>query len=73
MTPKPGKKAVELQPQPAAGRPSRIRREPPGQVQEKSVRAYPTEREIWTVAIGVILFAIALTIITFGISDATSN
>ena len=53
--------------------PSRIRREPPGRVPEKKVSAYPTEREILTVVIGVILFALALTIIWVGFSDITSR
>lgn len=64
------RKTVELTP---AARPSRIRREPPPAPREpKELRAYPTERETWTVAIGVVLFAIAIAIITFGISDYTS-
>ena len=40
---------------------------------EKAVRAYPTERETWTVVIGVIMFAIAIAILTFRISDITSH
>jgi hypothetical protein len=63
-----GKKPVELE-SPA---PSRIRRDPPAAAKLKSVRAYPTERETWIVVIGVTLFCIALTIITFGISDITA-
>lgn len=64
------KKTVEL----SSAQPSRIRREPPPREEKlKSVRAYPTERETWTVVIGVIAFAIALTIIIFGISDATNG
>ncbi|HEY8592686.1 MAG TPA: hypothetical protein VIL42_07460 [Sphingomicrobium sp.] len=62
------KKTVEL-----AQQPSRIRREPPVQIVQKAVRAYPTEREVWTVVIGVILFAIAISIIMVGVSDATAN
>ena len=61
-----GKKAVLLQP-------SRIRREPAAPVAEKSVRAYPTERETWTVVIGVLMFALAITILTFRISDITAH
>jgi hypothetical protein len=37
------------------------------------VRPYPTEREIWAVVIGVILFAIAVTALTFGVSDVTGR
>lgn len=64
-----GKKPVELE-----AAPSRIRREPPAPQEQlqKSVRAYPAERETWIVVIGVTLFCIALTIITFGISDITA-
>lgn len=54
-------------------RPSRIRREPPAVVAQKSVKPYPSEREIWTVAIGVVAFAIAIALLTFGISDVTSH
>lgn len=65
------KPTVELQ---AGARPSRIRRDPPPAPDKiKSVRAYPSEREVLTVVIGVLLFAIALVIITFGISDYTSH
>ncbi len=62
----PKKTTVEL-------RPSRIRRDPvPVRAAEKSVRPYPTEREVWTVVIGVTAFAIAIAIIIIGISDYTS-
>jgi len=54
-------------------RPSRIRREPVAVPVEKKVNPYPTEREIWMVVIGVILFAIAITALTVGISDVTSH
>jgi hypothetical protein len=67
---KSGKKTVELQ---AAARQSRIRRDPPARVVQKAVRPYPTEREIWVVAIGVVLFALAISIITFGFSQITSH
>lgn len=54
-------------------RPSRIRRDPvPAAAPQKRVRPYPTEREVWTVAIGVILFAIAITALAFDISYMTS-
>ena len=70
------RKTVELRP--AGSRPSRIRRDPVP-ISEASTtprkRAFwdPTEWETWTVVTGVIFFAIALTIITFGISDFTSH
>lgn len=63
---KPGKKSVEL-------RPSRIRRDPPARVPEKKVRAYPTtERDAWIVVVGVVLFALAISALTIGISAITS-
>jgi hypothetical protein len=66
------RKTVELR-QPEA-RPSRIRREPAAAAPErKSVQPYPTEREVWAVVIGVVLFAIAITIIIFGIGSYTSH
>jgi hypothetical protein len=64
------KSSVELQ-QPAV-KVSRIRRDPPAKIAEKAVRPYPTEREIWTVAIGVLLFALAITVVTVGVSGVTS-
>jgi hypothetical protein len=68
---KPGKKTVELK---GAARPSRIRRDPPPPVAaKKAVTPYPTEREVWIVAIGVVLFALAISIITFGFSQVTGN
>ncbi len=42
-------------------------------VVQKAVNPYPTEREIWTVVIGVLLFAIAIALVTFGVSDVTSH
>jgi hypothetical protein len=57
----------------AAVRPSRIRRDPVPVKAQKAVKPYPTEREIWTVAIGVILFALAIATITVAISDYTSH
>ena len=68
---KPSKPTVELAP--GAARPSKIRREPPAPVEHKSVRPYPSEREVWTVVIGVVLFALAIAIITIGFSDITSK
>ena len=65
---KPSKPTVELRDD-AAARPSRIRREPPPeQAVQRAVRAIPSEREAWAVVIGVVLFAIAIQIITFGIT-----
>jgi hypothetical protein len=53
-----------------APRPSRIRRDPvPVAKPKKPVQAYPTEREVWTVVIGVVLFALAITVITVGASN----
>jgi hypothetical protein len=67
----PRRQTVELSPA-AEQRPSRIRREPPPAApQPKALNAYPTEREMWTVVIGVVLFAIAITIIVFGVSEYT--
>lgn len=57
----------------AGARPSRIRRDPPPPARDKGVQPYPTEREIWAVVIGVILFAIAVTALTFGVSDVTGR
>jgi hypothetical protein len=66
------RKTVELHPD--AARPSRIRRDPPAAAPErKSVQPYPTEREVWAVVIGVVLFALAITIIIFGIGSYTSH
>ena len=64
------RQTVALSPAP---RPSRIRRDPPGRVPEKKPTAYPAERELWTVVIGVILFGIAIAIITIGFSEITSH
>jgi len=53
--------------------PSRIRREPVAAVVQKKVNAYPTEREIWIVVIGVLIFALAIAAVTFGVSDVTGK
>ena len=56
-------------------RPSRIRRDPPPPApvaKPSALNAYPTERETWTVIIGVLMFAIAITIIIIGFSDYTA-
>ena len=53
---------------------SRIRRDPPPEAAKpKALKAYPTEREMMTVVVGVILFGIAIMIITLGFSDITSR
>lgn len=64
---KPGKKTVELSLEP---RPSRIRRNPvPVQVlAERKVKPVSSEREIWLGMTGVVLFAIALAMVTVGIA-----
>ena len=56
----------------APPRPSRIRREPPPLEKPKQLRTYASsEREQWIVVIGVILFALAIAVITFGVSEYT--
>ena len=67
------KATVDLQAAPPAVRKSRIRRDPPAQVQKKAVNPYPTEREVWTVVIGVCIFAISIAIIIFQGSAITSH
>ena len=67
----PRKSTVELAAEPA--RVSRIRREPPPPPREqRAPRDFSDENEVWVVAIGVVLFAIAITIIIFAISDYTN-
>jgi hypothetical protein len=57
---------------PDSPKPSRIRREPPPPEKPKQLRTYvSSEREQWIVVIGVILFALAIMVITFGVSDYT--
>jgi hypothetical protein len=63
------KKTVVLQ-QPAATRPSRIRRDPvpvvhPGE--DKKLGWNSSEREIWMALIGIVAFAIAIDIIALAI------
>ena len=65
------RRTVELSPD--APRPSRIRRDPVPEKKLREVRPYPTEREIWTVVIGVVLFALAITAITIGTSNYIVN
>ena len=61
---KSGKQSVNLA---APVRPSRIRRDPPPPV-KKTVAREPDERETRAAVIGVIGFAIAIFIITLGVS-----
>lgn len=63
---KPGRHSVEL-------RPSKIRRDPPPPEAKHSVLPVSDEREAWTVIIGVLLFALAITIIILGASEYTSR
>ena len=66
----PRKTIVELDA--AAPRPSRIRREPPPPPPTpKALRLQPGENEAWVVTIGVMLFALAIFIITVGVSEYT--
>ena len=72
---KPGKKSIALQP---AARPSRIRREP---VRADHALARKLDRIDWrspewekrVIIIGVTLFALALFIITVGVSEISSH
>jgi hypothetical protein len=69
----PKRPTVELDPS-AEPRVSRIRRDPPPEAAKpKALNPYPTEREVRTVIVGVILFGIAIMIITLGFSDITSR
>lgn len=66
------RKTVELSPD--APRPSRIRRDPvPAAPERKSVVPYATEREAWVVVIGVVVFALAITIAIVGTSNNILN
>lgn len=68
----PGKTIVELSP--GAPRPSKIRREPPPPPPRRTVvPAEAAEREARTVVIGIVLFAMAITVIIFGFSDYLSR
>jgi len=52
----------------------RICRDPPAAVVErKELTPHPTDREVRTVVIGVLLFALAIVIITLQFSDITSR
>jgi hypothetical protein len=65
------RQTVELGQAPA--RVSRIRRDPVPIKTQKEVRPYPTEREMWTVVIGVVLFALAITVAIVGTSNNILN
>ena len=54
-----------------APRASRIRREPPPLEKPKSLRVYSAEQEGWVVVVGVLLFALAIFIISLGVSEYT--
>ena len=64
----PKKTTVEL-------RPSRIRRDPVPLEKPGPSRNYwdPTEWESWVVVVGVVLFALAISAITIGVSEITSH
>jgi hypothetical protein len=69
---KPGKKTVELQP---SVRPSRIRRDPvrPDTPVPETVQWWDSrEWEIGLALIGILLFALAINALLFGISAVTS-
>lgn len=74
---KPGRTAVELRPSSIGRepepRPSRIRRDPPPRLAEKAIKPHPEEREVWVVAIGVVSFALALTIIIIAIGNVIAR
>ena len=56
----------------AAPQPSRIRKDPPPPEKPKMLRSYYTpEQEGWVVVIGVILFALAIFVISLGVSEYT--
>ena len=65
---KPGKKTVELAP-------SRIRRDPVRSEKPGDWKHYwdPAEWETWMVVVGVVLFALAITALSIGISEVTSH
>ena len=56
----------------AAPPPSRIRRDPPPPEKPSALRSFYTpEQEGWVVVIGVVLFALAIFIISLGVSEYT--
>jgi len=68
---KPNKETVELASD--AARPSRIRREPPPPPRKLTLLPEGREDETWTVVIGILMFAAAITFLIFWISDYTSH
>ena len=54
-----------------AARPSKIRREPPPPRAQRAPQPFPSENEVWVVSTGVILFALAIVVIIFGVSEYT--
>ena len=58
-----------LRRRPVTMRSAPIRRDPVPEVKELEVRDQ-NERDAWTVAIGVVAFALAIVIITFGVASA---
>jgi hypothetical protein len=59
---------------PVVVRPSRIRRDPvPVQAPPRQGHWDPTAWETWIVLIGVLAFALALSALAIGISEATSH
>ena len=57
---------------PAAPRASRIRKDPPPPEKPKTLRSFYTpEQEGWVVSVGVVLFALAIFIISIGVSEYT--
>jgi len=66
------RKTVDLQP---AARPSRIHRDPVPVIpnDRKSLQPVAPEREAWIVVIGVILFALAITVAIVGTSNNILN
>ena len=62
----PNRPTVEL-------RVSRIRREPPPEARVKqTVLPDDSEHEAWVVAVGILAFALAITVLIFWVSDKTS-
>ena len=56
----------------SAPRPSRIRRDPPPPEKPSRLRSYYSpEQEGWVVVIGVVLFALAIFVISLGVSEYT--
>ena len=56
----------------SVGRVSRIRRDPPPPAKKQTALPDDSENETWVVAIGVLAFALAITILIFWVSQYTS-